>query len=172
VAKADAICQIGDSDVKDTAVPSMVCERGSECGKIGVLFSGGIDSVLLTAVLHTVLAAHLSIDLLNVTFIKSAAPSGTAEACAGPETVKRDSPSTLRHGQRTKIAVDDAPSPDRLAAIAAYLELQVSLFLPPVFHHVYNLKGLINSVFANLLRTAAAVPGAAVAAGAHRCGGK
>jgi hypothetical protein len=104
----------------------MACESGSDSGKIGVLFSGGIDSVLLTAVLHTVLAPHLSIDLLNVTFIKSTL-SAMESSVSGVQ--ERDSPSALLHGHRTTITVDDAPSPDRLAAIAAYLELQV-IYLP------------------------------------------
>jgi asparagine synthetase B (glutamine-hydrolysing) len=67
---------------------------------IGVLFSGGIDSVLLAAVLHLSLPeemSHLTIDLLNVTF----------------------------EGQSSK---SNDPSPDRLAAIAALGELEVGFF--------------------------------------------
>jgi asparagine synthetase B (glutamine-hydrolysing) len=71
---------------------------------IGVLFSGGIDSVLLAAVLHLALPEemnHLTIDLLNVTF----------------------------EGQNSK---SNDPSPDRLAAIAALGELEVSFIFQPI----------------------------------------
>lgn len=64
---------------------------------VGVLFSGGIDSVLLAAVLHECVDASLAIDLMNVTF---------DEASSG-----------LRRFP--------TPSPDRLAAVAAVRELQV-----------------------------------------------
>ena len=36
--------------------------------KVGILFSGGIDSVLLAALLHEILPMDEPIDLLNVTF--------------------------------------------------------------------------------------------------------
>jgi hypothetical protein len=74
----------------------------SETCTIGVLFSGGIDSVFLAALLHLALPeemCHLTIDLLNVTF----------------------------EGQNpAKTSIND-PSPDRLAAIAALGELEVFL---------------------------------------------
>ena len=66
---------------------------------VGVLFSGGIDSVLLAAVLSKVLPARETIDLINVTFLSS------------PASLTAD---------------DESPSPDRVAAIAAFLELKVS----------------------------------------------
>lgn len=60
--------------------------------RIGVLFSGGIDSVLLAAVLHSCLAdAHEPVELVNVSFSEQSGPSA-----------------------------------DRLAAVAALLELQVT----------------------------------------------
>jgi asparagine synthetase B (glutamine-hydrolysing) len=68
---------------------------------VGVLFSGGIDSVFLTAVLHGCLPGHYSIDLINVSF---------------------DGPGD---GSEEGSARGKEPSPDRLAAIAAYGELQV-----------------------------------------------
>jgi asparagine synthetase B (glutamine-hydrolysing) len=72
----------------------------NETCTIGVLFSGGIDSVFLAALLHLSLPEEMSaltIDLLNVTF----------------------------EGQNpSKDSVND-PSPDRLAAIAALGELEV-----------------------------------------------
>ena len=66
---------------------------------VGILFSGGIDSVLLAAVLSKVLPVCETIDLINVTFLSS------------PASVTAD---------------DESPSPDRVAAIAAFLELMVS----------------------------------------------
>lgn len=69
--------------------------------RIGVLFSGGIDSVLLTALLHHTVRSELAIDLLNVTFIKAA---------GGSDNNFNTAP----------------PSPDRVAAIAALVELQVT----------------------------------------------
>lgn len=66
-------------------------QRGA---RIGVLFSGGIDSVILAAILHLCLDdVEEPIDLLNISF-----DGDTAE--------------------------DDPPAPDRLAAIAAVDELQ------------------------------------------------
>lgn len=65
--------------------------------RVGVLFSGGIDSVMLAALLHLCLE-HVNepIELINVTFYS--------------EDDRASEP----------------PSPDRLAAIGAYVELKVS----------------------------------------------
>jgi hypothetical protein len=81
---------------------------------VGVLFSGGIDSVLLAALLHRVLSScellpgrdtsALAIDLINVTFDK-------------PQTLNGDQ-SSLGGG---------TVSPDRAASVAALSELQVLL---------------------------------------------
>ena len=89
---------------------------------VGVLFSGGIDSVLLAALLHRVLSSYedeklsscellpgrdtsaLAIDLINVTFDK-------------PQTLNGDQ-SSLGGG---------TVSPDRAASVAALSELQVLL---------------------------------------------
>ena len=77
--------------------------------RIGVLFSGGIDSVLLAAVLHTCLDNPLEpIDLINVSFYDN------DEEVEGVRV--------RRFG-----AESNTPSPDRLASIAALVELQ-SLF--------------------------------------------
>lgn len=72
-------------------------KAGSDSCTVGVLFSGGIDSVLLAAVLHSCVDPALSIDLLNVTFDEKDA---------------------------TNIK-SFTPSPDRLAAVAAARELEV-----------------------------------------------
>lgn len=45
-----------------------IAGKGSKTSPIGVLFSGGIDSVFLTAVLHNCLPPHHAIDLINVSF--------------------------------------------------------------------------------------------------------
>ncbi|XP_059092140.1 asparagine synthetase domain-containing protein 1-like isoform X2 [Tigriopus californicus] len=44
------------------------------CARVGVLFSGGLDSVLITALLCQVLPIEQSIDLMNVAFQKSDSP--------------------------------------------------------------------------------------------------
>ncbi len=64
---------------------------------VGVLFSGGIDSVLLAALLSEALHPSWPIDLLNVTFDEADA------VC---------------------INASRSPSPDRLAAVSAVMELQ------------------------------------------------
>jgi hypothetical protein len=54
----------------DSPTANSDTERGDDfpsCS-VGVLFSGGIDSVLLSAVLHTCLPPDEPIDLINVTF--------------------------------------------------------------------------------------------------------
>jgi asparagine synthetase B (glutamine-hydrolysing) len=97
--------------------------------KVGVLFSGGIDSVLLTALLHHSLAPTLAVDLLNVTFLKG---STTGVAGSG------DPISAVEHGKEVQIVRDPTPSPDRVAAIAAHQELQVE-YIPSMHssHIVY-----------------------------------
>jgi asparagine synthetase B (glutamine-hydrolysing) len=66
--------------------------------RIGVLFSGGVDSVLLAALLHHCLSNPSEpVDLINVTFFGDTNSSGVT---------------------------DCTPSPDRLAAISALVELQ------------------------------------------------
>jgi asparagine synthetase B (glutamine-hydrolysing) len=67
--------------------------------RIGVLFSGGIDSVLLAAVLHLCLHPEEPIDLMNVSFQDDSLGEAATSA--------------------------PAPAPDRLAAIAAVAELKV-----------------------------------------------
>ncbi len=79
--------------------------------RVGVLFSGGIDSVLLAAVLHCCLSiAEEPIELINVSF----------EEAAHPPSVASSASSSRRF------------SPDRLAAIAAVVELQVQCFCKQV----------------------------------------
>lgn len=83
-----------DSDKSDTINTNSCCE-------VGVLFSGGIDSVLLTAILHHSLSLRpaAAIELINVSFFDDRASKPME------------------------------PSPDRLAAIIAVDELQVRVVL-------------------------------------------
>ncbi len=74
--------------------------KTSDSCPVGVLFSGGIDSVVLAVLLHEVVDSTEHIDLLNVTFEDADAYRGN----------KRK----------------QSPSPDRLAAVAAHNELQVT----------------------------------------------
>ena len=72
--------------------------RTAPLPRIGVLFSGGIDCVLLAALLHLCLPDPLEpIDLINVTFFGDTDASGV---------------------------MDTLPSPDRLASISALVELE------------------------------------------------
>lgn len=92
-----------------------------EC-KVGVLFSGGIDSVLLAAVLHTCLEDPLEpIELINVTFL-----AGKSE---NELKIAQKSASAVTTPLSTTLAIpnDSAVSPDRLAALASLEEL-VRLF--------------------------------------------
>ena len=79
-------------------VNCVVSKEQTDTCNIGVLFSGGIDSVLLAAALNSCVDPALSIDLLNVTFDEK-----NAELCNNSKS----------------------PSPDRLAAIVACRELKV-----------------------------------------------
>lgn len=81
-----------DSDVSDS-----ISRNIQQCSDVGVLFSGGIDSVLLTAILHHSLSLQpfMAIELINISFFNDY-ESQSLE-----------------------------PSPDRLAAIVALAELQV-----------------------------------------------
>lgn len=73
--------------------------------RIGVLFSGGIDSLLLAAVLHLCLPQEKEpIELFNIAFVSV--------------------------GELN----DSQAAPDRLAAIAGCIELQVSIFVTSTFH--------------------------------------
>ena len=100
----------------------------SSTSPVGVLFSGGIDSVFLTAVLHLCLPMQLSIDLINVSF---------------------EGPCNESSTQR------ETPSPDRLAAIAAYGELQVSL--SGCFRYKYACV-LINALSHFYMNSSACIP--------------
>lgn len=59
---------------------------------IAVLFSGGLDSMILAALLHECLSAKYDIDLLNVSFEGESAPDRIT-ARAGVEELKRVAPS-------------------------------------------------------------------------------
>jgi len=79
--------------------------------RFGVLFSGGIDSVVLAALLHLSLDdAAEPIDLINVCF-----SDGPVDPAPTPPQLTE--PPTHLHGH-------EPPAPDRLAAIAALLELR------------------------------------------------
>ena len=97
--------------------PEVVSE-GDEC-RIGVLFSGGIDSVVLAAFLHLSLDSESRyeepIDLINVTF-------------EGPIPVDDD---LVLKSNTSRLGEDKAP--DRMAAILALSELQVGRILTLVY---------------------------------------
>eukprot|EP00605_Chrysophyceae_sp_TOSAG23-4_P002565 GSChrysophyteH1.ASY1.ANO1.2830.1 assembled CDS len=77
--------------VRSLAVPW----KDGDGARVGVLFSGGVDSVLLAALLHECLPEDEPVDLINVSFV------GDCSTTAGRKA-----------------------SPDRLAAILALVELQ------------------------------------------------
>lgn len=90
--------------------------------RVGVLFSGGIDSVVLAALLHLSLPnSDEPIDLLNVAFTGKensiAVPDNTCET-QGDEI----SPGIESLNDEEKVL--EQPAPDRLAAVAALGELQ------------------------------------------------
>jgi hypothetical protein len=80
--------------------------------RIGVLFSGGIDSVVLAALLHLSLSdPEEPIDLLNVAF-----------ASAGEEDISQNGIAQHQVSEKRK---SEPPAPDRLAAISALKELKL-----------------------------------------------
>lgn len=80
--------------------------------RVGVLFSGGIDSVVLAALLHLSLSdPDEPIDLLNVAFTSA----GEEGSCQN---------STAQH-QVVEKSKSEPPAPDRLAAISALKELKL-----------------------------------------------
>lgn len=90
-------------NVLDRAVERRVAHSSSSHSKtddasVAVLFSGGIDSVVLAALTHRHVPANQPIDLINVSFFN--------------DSVDGDSQSSLTR------------SPDRLAAILSYNEMQ------------------------------------------------
>ena len=93
--------------------------------RIGVLFSGGIDSVLLAAVLHTCLPHEEAIDLINVTFLEDSVPLKAANEST-----------TTVSDETAKSISSPIQSPDRLASIAALGELQVSNYY--YYYHYYD----------------------------------
>lgn len=64
-------------ELLQNAVRQRCCNHVVEEG-IGVMFSGGLDSVVLTALAAQVLPPHLSIDLLNVSFAETSADQKAA----------------------------------------------------------------------------------------------
>ena len=84
------------------------------CCRTGVLFSGGIDSVILACLLHLSIADPLEpIELINVSFYN-----------------------TLEKGHKSDFPSGSmSPSPDRLAAIVALDELKV--FAQCIYLHIY-----------------------------------
>ena len=92
---------------EDAAAYSRMC-------RVGVLFSGGIDSVVLAALLHLCMDdAQEPIDLLNVAFTGTAAGDATGD----------DQNTDVRTADNNNKT--EAPAPDRLAAISALRELKI-----------------------------------------------
>ena len=88
-------------DIRVKAMRSIKTPAGEEqVSPIGVLFSGGIDSILLAAILHLSIDIKYCIDLMNVSFVDKADDS--YGCCCGVGKL----------------------SPDRLAAITSLRELQ------------------------------------------------
>jgi asparagine synthetase B (glutamine-hydrolysing) len=80
--------------------------HGIEQGRIAILFSGGIDSVILAAILHGCLDSEEPIDLLNVSF---------------DQEDEEPEKAVIKKGKKKK---PKKPSPDRAAAIVAMGELE------------------------------------------------
>ena len=96
---------VGKTETEDVAASSRKC-------RVGVLFSGGIDSVVLAALLHLCMDDALEpIDLLNVAF------TGTGDATGDDQNTDVR---TADSKNKT-----EAPAPDRLAAISALRELKI-----------------------------------------------
>lgn len=151
-------CDAVSGDVTDSSASSSPTAESSVASKVGVLFSGGIDSVLLSALLHRSLDPVLAIDLLNVTFLKD----GTATH-DGDTDATHTAPRAAQ-GEPMIIKEDPQPSPDRVAAIAAHQELQVCHFLWVILLSVcraYHLSCM------DCLWVIDAVPGEGVETGAH-----
>jgi len=86
------------TEIAAAAAAAAAAIETAATARIGVLFSGGVDSVLLAALLHECLPDPMEpIDLINVTFFGETDSSGV---------------------------MDDTPSPDRLASISALVELE------------------------------------------------
>ena len=85
--------------------------------RVGVLFSGGIDSVVLAALLHLCSDPDEPIDLLNVAF--TGADDGPSNKLQS--TFSKDSSS---NGAQHRVSKSEPPAPDRLAAISALFELK------------------------------------------------
>jgi asparagine synthetase B (glutamine-hydrolysing) len=110
------------------------CNKVRLC-RIGVLFSGGIDSVVLAALLHLTLNdPDEPIELLNVAFNGSDAISEhtevSTEISVEPNinineiSICTDNTNNRKDGITIKDKNKEQPAPDRLAAVAALGELQ------------------------------------------------
>ncbi|KAI8022028.1 Asparagine synthetase domain-containing protein 1 [Camellia lanceoleosa] len=94
--------------MRRTAISTMF--MAAKCGKtqeghapVAVLFSGGLDSMILSALLDECLDSKYEIDLLNVSFDKESAPDRIS-ARAGVKELKRISP--LRRWKLVEIDAD------------------------------------------------------------------
>ncbi|CAL5399297.1 unnamed protein product [Camellia sinensis] len=94
--------------MRRTAISTMF--KAAKCGKIqeghapvAVLFSGGLDSMILSALLDECLDSKYEIDLLNVSFDNESAPDRIS-ARAGVKELKRISP--LRRWKLVEIDAD------------------------------------------------------------------
>ena len=83
--------------VASSVLPSHAAGDVAGPARVGVLFSGGIDCMVLAALAHTMLPPGEPIDLINVTFSQSPVQAGEA--------------------------ISGLTSPDRTAALAGYQEL-------------------------------------------------
>jgi asparagine synthetase B (glutamine-hydrolysing) len=90
--------------------------------RVGVLFSGGIDSVVLAALLHLSLpSSDEPIDLLNVAFTGKENSIAISDNTGG---IEEGAISAGIEPLNDEEDVLDQPAPDRLAAVAALGELQ------------------------------------------------
>lgn len=109
--KVDPICHQNMSG--PDLLPEIPCN-------IGVLFSGGIDSVLLAAALHLSLDLQEPIELINVAFLDEVSADSTLSVEDKAEEAENNDFKTHKRATFTP----PAPAPDRLAAVAALGELQ------------------------------------------------
>jgi asparagine synthetase B (glutamine-hydrolysing) len=94
-----------DNEGEDTAhAKSHTIRSSGSNSSVGILFSGGLDSVVLAAMSHAHVPLHQSIDLMNVAFYNSGDGDGTQ----------------TQNGNVNSIVMN---TPDRAAALVAYEEL-------------------------------------------------
>lgn len=107
-------------------LPSGPCSTAAACtasaASVAVMFSGGIDSMILALLAHAHVPHHQPIDLLNVSFAtrtQDLAASSAATRGGASRSNKQRKADAYR-------AADVATAPDRLAAIAGLRELRAA----------------------------------------------